>query len=490
MEPKLILAILILYFLVLFSISIFTNRGANEDSFYNGNKQSPWYLVAFGMIGASLSGVTFISIPGTVASSSFGYMQMVFGYLVGYTIISLILLPLYYKLQLTSIYTFLETRFGRATQLTGSTFFLVSRIIGASLRMYLVVLVMQRFIFEPLGVHYAITTFISLALIWVYTYKSGIKTIVWTDSLQTFFMLLSMGTAIYIIGQSFNWSFSESIYHVIDSEYSKTFFFEDILGKGHFLKQFLGGAIIAVAMTGLDQDMMQKNLTCKSLEDAQKNVLWFSIVLVIVNFLFLCLGALLYIYSTENSIDLPTRLVGGEIKPATDLLFPTIAIDHLGTFCGVIFIIGLIAAAYSSADSALTSLTTSFCFDFLQLDKKTHPKHTRIAVHIGFTIICYITILLFYNTNDSSTIYKLFKWAGYTYGPLLGLFFFGILSKNKVNDQLIPLICIVSPILCFLIDLYSKELLGGYVFGFELLLLNGIITSIGLLIFSSNKALE
>lgn len=482
MTPTLILIILIIYFLVLFGVSYFTGKNADNDSFYNGNKQSPWFLVAFGMIGASLSGVTFISIPGTVANNSFGYMQMVFGYLVGYSVISLVLLPLYYKLKLTSIYSYLENRFGRKTQLTGSIFFLFSRIVGASLRMYLVVIVLQKFIFEPLGVHYIITTFISLALIWLYTFKAGIKTIVWTDTLQTFFMLLSMGVAIFIIGQSFSWTFPETITEVLKSDYSKTFFFDDILGKSHFLKQFIGGAIMAIAMTGLDQDMMQKNLTCKSLGDAQKNVFWFSIVLVIVNFLFLCLGALLYIYSTKNGISLPTRLVGDEMKVATDLLFPTLAINHLGSFCGIIFIIGLVAAAYSSADSALTSLTTSFCFDILQLDKdKTqYPKNTRFYVHIGFTFICFITIVIFYNTNDTSTIYKLFKWAGYTYGPLLGLFFFGIISKAKIKDAIIPFVCILSPIICFVIDSNSQALLGGYQFGFELLLLNGLITYLGL----------
>lgn len=486
MSPILILSTLIAYFIMLFGVSYFTSRNSDENSFYNGNKQSPWYLVAFGMIGASLSGVTFISIPGTVSTSYFGYMQMVYGYLIGYAVIALVLLPLYYKLQLTSIYSFLLNRFGRNTQLTGASFFLLSRIIGSSLRMYLVVIVLQRFIFEPLGIHYTVTTFLSLFLIWIYTFKGGIKTIVWTDSLQTFFMLLSLIASIVIIGNSFNWTFSETIGEVIKSDYSKTFFFDDILGKGHFLKQFFGGAIMAIAMTGLDQDMMQKNLTCKSLGEAQKNVFWFSLVLVVVNFLFLSLGALLYLYTTKNGIALPTRLVGAENVVATDLLFPTLAIDHLGAFCGIVFIIGLIAAAYSSADSALTALTTSFCLDVLLLDKNknSYPKNTRMLVHIGFTIITFVTIIFFYESNDTSTIYKLFSWAGYTYGPLIGLFFYGLWSKAEVNDKLIPVVCIIAPILSYVLDQNSQNWFGGYQFGFEMLLVNGILTYFGLILIS------
>ncbi len=482
MNPFLIITLITVYFAVLFSISYFTSKNSDDESFFTGNKQSPWYLVAFGMIGASLSGVTFISIPGTVAGSSFGYMQMVLGYLVGYAIIALVLMPLYYRLQLTSIYSFLEERFGRNTQLVGAGFFLLSRVVGASLRMYLVVLVLQHFVFEPMGVHYSITIFISLALIWVYTFKSGIKTIVWTDSLQTFFMLLSLGISIYVIGDSFEWSFFESINEVTKSSYSKVFFFDDILGKGHFLKQFFGGAIIAVAMTGLDQDMMQKNLTCPNIKDAQKNVLGFSVVLVLVNFLFLVLGALLFLYSDANGISIPTRMVDGVEKTATDLLFPVLAIEHLGTFCGVTFLIGLIAAAYSSADSALTALTTSFCYDFLKLDKRkgNFPKGMRNYVHIGFTGLLFIVIVLFYKSNDTSTINKLFTWAGYTYGPLLGLFFFGIISKAQPKDSLIPLVCIIAPVLSYVLDQNSVAWFGGYQFGFELLLVNGVLTYLGL----------
>lgn len=482
MAPSTIISILISYFGILFLISYLTGKNASEESFYTGNKQSPWYLVAFGMIGASLSGITFISIPGTVEGSQFGYMQMVGGYLAGYLIIALVLMPLYYKLQLSSIYSYLETRFGRNTQLIGAGFFLISRIIGASLRMYLVVLVLQRFIFDPLNIHYSLTIFISLALIWSYTFKGGIKTIVWSDTLQTLFMLLSLIVAIVLIGNSFEWSFIESIKTASSSQYSQIFFFDDILGKKHFLKQFIGGAAIALAMTGLDQDMMQKNLSCKSLKDAQKNMLWFSIILIVVNFLFLILGALMFIYKEAHNIPMPVKDVLGELKPASDLLFPTIAMNYLGPACGAIFVVGLIAAAYSSADSALTSLTTSFSLDVLRIDKnkQRYPKHIRTIVHLGFSLILFFTILFFYKKNDSAAIFQLFTLACYSYGPLIGLFFFGIFTDKKPKDIFIPIICIIAPVLSFYLSENSKALLGGYQFGFELLLINGGITYIGL----------
>lgn len=495
MAPYSVLTIIAGYFVLLILISYFTGRNADRDSFYNGNKQSPWYLVAFGMIGASLSGVTFISIPGTVASSSFGYMQMVFGYLAGYLVIALVLMPLYYKLNLTSIYSFLEQRIGRKSQLTGASFFLLSRVIGASLRMFLVVLVLQRFVVEPLGasfnleIHYSITVFVSLALIWAYTFRSGIKTIVWSDTLQTFFMLLSLVLSLVLIANSFDWSLSQTFVEVSKSDYSRIFFFDDYLEKSHFLKQFIGGAVMAIAMTGLDQDMMQKNLTCKSLGDAQKNIYWFSVILVFINLLFLGLGALLYMYMDANSIGIPTRLVDGTLKPASDLLFPTIAMNYLGNFSGAIFLIGLIAAAYSSADSALTSLTTSFSLDFLRLEKNKdkYPKYMRTYIHLGFSFLLFITIIIFYEKNDMSAIFKLFKMAGFTYGPLLGLFFFGILSKRKPKDILVPITCLIAPILCYVLDVNSVSWLGGYKFGYELLLLNGILTYLGLLMLPSEK---
>jgi len=490
MSPYSVLTIIAAYFVLLILISYFTSRNSDRDSFYTGNKQSPWYLVAFGMIGASLSGVTFISIPGTVAKSSFGYMQMVLGYLVGYLVIALILMPLYYKLNLTSIYSFLEKRIGRKSQLTGATFFLLSRVIGASLRMFLVVLVLQRFVVEPLGqsfgytIHYSITVFVSLALIWAYTFRSGIKTIVWSDTLQTFFMLLSLVLSLILIANSFEWSIGDVITKVNESDYSKILFFDDILGKSHFLKQFVGGAVMAIAMTGLDQDMMQKNLTCKSLGDAQKNIYWFSIVLVFINLLFLSLGAMLYLYIDANGTGIPTRLVDGSLKPATDLLFPTIAMNHLGTASGAIFLIGLIAAAYSSADSALTSLTTSFSLDFLRLEKNKdkYPKHMRTYIHLGFSVLLFLTIIIFYEKNDMSAIFKLFKMAGFTYGPLLGLFFYGIISKKTPVDKLVPIVCVLAPVLCYILDLNSMAWLGGYSFGFELLLVNGLLTYVGLMI--------
>jgi Na+/proline symporter len=486
MTPYSVLAIIAGYFVLLILISFLTSRNSNRDSFYTGNKQSPWYLVAFGMIGASLSGVTFISIPGTVAAKSFGYMQVVFGYMIGYLVIALVLMPLYYRLNLTSIYAFLEKRIGRKSQLTGASFFLLSRVIGASLRMYLVVVVLQQFVVEPLGyeIHYSITVFISLALIWAYTFRSGIKTIVWSDALQTFFMLFSLVLSLILIANSFDWSFAETITKVQESDYSKIFFFDDILGKTNFFKQFIGGAVIAIAMTGLDQDMMQKNLTCKSLGDAQKNIYWFSAILIVVNLLFLGLGALLYLYVDANTIAMPTRMVNGELSAATDLLFPTIAMSHLGQVSGAVFLIGLIAAAYSSADSALTSLTTSFSLDFLRLEKNKdkYPKHMRTYVHLGFSFLLFVTIIIFYEKNDTSAIYKLFTLAGFTYGPLLGLFFFGILSKKTPKDIFVPIVCVVAPVLCYILDYNSVKWLGGYQFGFELLLVNGLLTYLGLIL--------
>lgn len=498
MSPITTITIILVYFVLLIFISFLTGKNSNEESFYTGNKQSPWYVVAFGMVGSSLSGVTFISIPGTVQNESFGYMQLILGNMLGYAIIALVLVPLYYKLQLSSIYAFLGQRFGRKSQLTGATFFLISRIIGSSLRMYLVIIVLQRFVIEPLTkttgveIHYTVTTFISLALIWTYTFKSGIKTIVWSDIFQTFFMLFSLGFSIWLIIHSFDWSVKEAASEIASSSYSKLFFFDDFLNQKHFLKQFIGGVVIAIAMTGLDQDMMQKNLTCKSTNDAKKNMLWSSSILFVVNFLFLVLGALLYFYMDANNLSMPSRIVNSEATPASDLLFPTIAIEHLGVLAGIVFIIGLIAAAYSSADSALTALTTSFCLDFLQIDKKKdkYPKYTRTLVHVGFSFILFMMIIVFYEKNDVSAINKLFKLAGFTYGPLLGLFFFGMINKSSLPDKYIPIICLLSPVLCYVLDVFSTQLFWGYRFGFELLLVNGGVTYFGLWVLSKYAVSE
>lgn len=477
MTPAFILTIVIIYFLVLISISYLTSRKSDENSFFTGDKSSPWYIVAFGMIGASLSGVTFISIPGWVDTQQFAYMQIVFGYLFGYFVIALILMPIYYQLNLTSIYDFLRSRFGKITHKTGTSFFLVSRVLGASFRLYLVVWVLQEFLFEALGISFWQTTLISILLIWVYTFKSGIKTVIWTDTLQTLFMLGSLFTMLYLLTTHLNLSFGDVLPTLSSHNYSKIFFFDDFKASNYFWKHFIGGMFIAISMTGLDQDMMQKNLTCKSLKDAQKNMFWFSIILVFVNLLFLMLGGLLFLYAQKNQITVPVR---------TDLLFPTIALQNIPeTFAGVIFLLGLIAAAYSSADSALTALTTSFCFDILEFKKEENNTKKRYIVHVGFSLLVFITIQIFNNYLEQNVIHSLLKIASYTYGPLLGLFAFGIFSKQKVTDSyLVVLICLISPSICFALGYYSKELFNGYSFGHEMLIVNGLITYVGLWLIS------
>ncbi|MEZ5195043.1 MAG: sodium:solute symporter [Bacteroidales bacterium] len=419
-------------------------------------------VVAYGMVGASLSGVTFISVPGWVGNTQFSYMMVVFGYLIGYFLIAQILLPLYYKMNLTSIYSYLEKRFGFWSYKTGAFYFLLSRIIGAAFRMFLVVNVLQLFIFNAWGIPFGVTVALFILLIWLYTFKGGIKTIVWTDMLQTTFMLLAVGVSVFLITREMNLSLSGLITLVSDSDYSKMFVYE-WQDKRFFLKQILSGAFIAIVMTGLDQDMMQKNLSCRNLKDAQKNIISLSWILVPVNLLFLFLGASLYLYTNQKGIQIPAL---------TDDLFPTIAIQHLSIFAGLTFIIGLIAAAYSSADSALTALTTSFSIDFLGIEKnKNIPEKqqikTRTIVHVGISLTVFLVILIFRAINDQAVIQKLFTIAGYTYGPLLGLYAFGLFTKHAVKDKWVPIIAIVSPAACYFLSIYSESLLNGYKFGFR-----------------------
>ena len=483
MSPLLITVVVGLYFVVLIGISYFTSRDSTSKSFYTGDKKSPWYIVAFGMIGASLSGITFISVPGWVETSQFAYMQMVLGYVVGYAIIATVLMPIYYRLNLTSIYGYLEQRFGKFSYKTGSAYFLLSRIIGASFRLYLVAMVFQYGIFDRLGwdVPFGLTVFITILLIWLYTFKGGIKTIIWTDTLQTLFMLLAVGFTIYLIGEKMNMSFGGMIDMVGDSKYGKMFFFDDFNDKRHFIKQFISGIFISIVMTGLDQDMMQKNLSCKNIKEAKTNMFSFSIVLVFVNFMFLFMGALLYIFANKNGIEIPEK---------GDQMFPMIAIDgYLGIGVSLVFILGLVAAAYSSADSALTALTTSVCVDFLKLDGKTEEeqKKTRLIVHILISIVLILVIMLFKVINDDSIISQLFTWAGFTYGPLLGLYSFGIFTKIQVEDKYVPFVCVAAPVICILLKMNSEDLLNGYKFGFELLIVNGLLTFIGLLILTKKS---
>ena len=472
MNANIILLIFIIYFFVLLFISRLTTKNSNFNDFFNANRSSPWYLVAFGMIGTSLSGVTFISVPGEVGSSNFSYFQMVLGYLLGYLIIARVLLPLYYKHKLVSIYAYLDKRFGLYSYKTGSFFFLLSRTIGASFRLFLVAGVLQIAIFNELGLPFSFSVFITILLIWIYTFKGGIKTIVWTDALQTLFMLSAVIITILIIISKMDISLAESYYLIKDSQFSQIFYF-NWKESNDFFKQFISGAFIAVVMTGLDQDMMQKNLTCKNLGESQKNMFWFCVILIFANLLFLSLGALLYLYADFIGFNIPDR---------TDNLYPLLALNHLGDFTSILFILGIIAAAYSSADSALTSLTTAFCIDFLDFDKikSSNKNKVRLTVHLAFSVVLFFVIMIFNSINDESVINSIFKAAGYTYGPLLGLFSFGIFTKYKINDKLSFWVCIISPLLSYIINIYSEELLFGYKFGFELLLLNGLITFIGL----------
>ena len=470
MNANIILLIFIIYFLVLLFISNLTSKKSTFTDFFNANRSSPWYLVAFGMIGTSLSGVTFISVPGEVGSSNFSYFQVVLGYLVGYYVIAKVLLPLYYKHNLISIYTYLEDRFGFYSYKAGAFFFLLSRTIGASFRLFLVAGVLQIAIFNQLGLPYFFSVLLTILLIWIYTFKGGIKTIVWTDALQTLFMLSAVIITIVIITDKMNISLYESFHMVKNSSYSNIFYFDWRAGND-FFKQFISGAFIAIVMTGLDQDMMQKNLTCRNLGDAQKNIFWFCVILVIANLLFLFLGALLYLYSESVNFQLPT---------STDDLYPLLALNELGFLTSIIFILGIIAAAYSSADSALTSLTTSFCIDFLDIQKRNNKRKIRLVVHVGFSILLFIVILIFNEINDESVINSIFKAAGYTYGPLLGLFSFGIFTKYKIKDKLVFLVCLISPLISYLVNIFSEDILFGYKFGFEILLLNGLLTFVGL----------
>ncbi|MCF6184908.1 MAG: sodium:solute symporter [Bacteroidales bacterium] len=477
MSPELVFIVITSYFTLLIFISWLTSRRSNTASFFTANRQSPWYLVAFGMIGASLSGVTFISVPGWVSDTKFYYFQMVLGYLVGYFIIATILMPLYYKLNLITIYTYLEKRFGFRSYKTGSAFFLLSRVIGASFRLFLVAGVLQIGFFNAFHIPFWITVLVTVSLIWSYTFKAGIKTIVWTDTLQTLFMLTAVIVTVFIIADKLDLNISGVISVIKNSDYS-TVFDWNWQSKSNFFKQFIAGAFIAVVMTGLDQDMMQKNLTCRNIKDAKKNMFWFSITLVPVNLIFLSLGVLLYYYAAQTGILLPVK---------SDDVFPFLALNNLSVFAGIVFLLGITAAAFSSADSALTALTTSFSVDFLNLkvdeDNKNINKIKRL-VHIGFSLLLFGVIILFKALNNESVVSDVFKVAGYTYGPILGLFAFGLLSKRKVNDKAVPFIAIISPVLLYFINMYSEQLLFGYKFGFELLIVNGALMFSGLFIFS------
>ena len=475
MTPFLVLTVILLYFALILVISHVTGRHADNASFFIGNRRSPWYVVAFGMIGASLSGVTFISLPGWVGDSQFSYMQIVLGYLLGYFIVIQILLPLYYRLNLTSIYTYLEGRFGWRSYKTGASFFLISRIMGASFRLFLVANVLHISVFSSWNIPFWATVVITILLIWLYTFRGGIKTIIWTDTLQTLFMLLAVVVTVVLIARELDLNFAGLAREVAQSDYSRIFFFSDWKAGNHFIKQVLSGVFIVVVMTGLDQDMMQKNLSCRNLKDAQKNMYWMSIALVPVNLLFLSLGALLFIFAARHSIPIPEQ---------SDDLFPLIATrGYLSPMVSIFFIIGLVAAAYSSADSALTSLTTSFTVDIMNGSSLPEKQLQRLRkmVHIGISVVLLGVILAFKLINNQNVISAIFTAAGYTYGPLLGFYSFGLFTKYRVRDRWVPVIAIASPLISYIISSHSESWFNGYQFGFELLIMNGLLTFLGLL---------
>ncbi|MBO9636865.1 sodium:solute symporter [Siphonobacter aquaeclarae] len=481
MNAYLALFILIGYFAVLVAVSFYTSRGADTNAFFTANKQSPWYLVAFGMIGTSLSGVTFISVPGNVNTSQFTYFQVILGYLVGYFVIANVLMPMYYKMNLISIYTYLERRFGFWSYKTGAGFFLVSRTVGSAGRMFIAVQVLQLAIFDRFGIPFEATVVFAILLIWIYTFKGGVKTIIITDTLQTFFLVTAVFLTVFLIAKQLNLNFSELWTTVQSTSYSKIFVW-DWAPKNNFFKDFISGAFIAIVMTGLDQDLMQKNLTCKNIGEAKKNMLWFCVVLVIVNFAFLNLGALLLIYSQQMGIQLPAK---------SDDIYPMLALgNHFGIVAAITFLLGITAATYASSDSALTALTTSFCIDFLNIEKYAEKDRERIKtrVHIMFSVLFLLVIMLFRQLNSQAMIRTIFDLAGYTYGPLLGLYAVGLYTKWHVRDSYVPVVCLVSPLLTYLI-VTNSEGLFGYTFGFEKLLLNGFITLVGLALLRQPKPL-
>jgi len=461
------------------AISYFTSRNRSDESFFTGDRESPWFLVAFGMVGAALSGVTFVSVPGMVGNNYFYFFQFILGNVVGYLFITFVLIPLYYKLNLVSIYGYLDDRFGNRTYKTGSLFFLISQSFGAALRLLLAAKILQFAFFDKLQIPFYVTVLIILALVWLYTNKSGIKTIVWTDTMQTFFLILAAVITIYTITTSLDLSLRESVVEVVNHKYFKVFNWDGKSGS-YFYKQFIAGILIAIAMMGLDQNMMQKTLTCKNRWDAQKNTLTFSLILAITQFLFLGLGILLYIYGENHNISLPVGENGVFLD--TDTLFPNLAINYLGIVAGVSFLLGIIAASFSSVDSALTALTTSFTYDFLDISHRSSEQKKRLKnrVLFGFSIIIFVIIMLFSNTRGD-IISLIFRVAGYTYGPLLGLYLFGMFTSIHIKDKWVPLVCVIAPVLTYLLSIYLKNEFN-FDFGFINIAVNAGLTIIGLLI--------
>lgn len=472
MNPYLVVGIVLGYFSILVVISLLTSRKADSQTFFTGNRKSPWYLVAFGMVGTALSGVTFVSVPGEVGNSAFSYLQFIFGNIVGFWIVAAVLLPLYYRLNLVSIYAFLDQRFGTFSHKTGSFFFLISKLIGAAFRLYIVAVVLQIGFFDAFKIPFELTVIVTISLVWLYTFKGGVKTIVWTDTLQTLFLVSAVIFTIITISKGLDWNMVTLIKEIAADANSQIFFWEWKSGN-NFFKQFVAGMFVTIVIVGMDQDMMQKNLTCKNIKDAQKNMVVFSFSFLVTVFLFLGLGALLYIYAHKSGITVPEN---------TDDLYPMLALNYLGLPVGIAFLLGIIAAAYSSADSALTALTTSFSIDFLKIEKYEENKIQKIKrlSHLMFSILLILVILFFRTINNESIVMAVFRVAGYTYGPILGLFVFGMYSKRIVTDKWVPIVALLSPVICYFISKYSEVILFGYKFGFELLILNGLITIAGL----------
>lgn len=505
MSSLLLFSFVIGYFLLLLAVAYYTSRNSNNDSFFIGNRNSNWMLVAFGMVGTSLSGVTFVSVPGTVGDytgsihKAFAYFQVVIGYFIGYFVIAFVLLPLYYKMNLTSIYNYLQNRFGNISYKTGALFFIISRTVGATARLYLVIFVLQEFILEELGIPFVVTAFVILLMILLYTFEGGVKTIVYTDTLQTTFMLLGLIICVIYILNNLDLSFGEAMQTLSNRGYTQIFN-TDIKSGGFFVKQIIGGMFITIAMTGLDQEMMQKNISVKNLKDSQKNMMSFNVIIIIVNFLFLLLGGLLYLYMLDHGAEYQQavtatgtskwELLFNNDNVIGDKLFPTVALQLFPQAIAIIFIIALISALFPSADGALTALTSSFCIDILGLKRRedlneAQRKKIRLTVHLSFAIVFMICIMIFYSIASRSIIDKILDLAGYTYGPLLGLFAFGILTKRKLPESyMIVAICILSPLICYFLKVNAMQWFNGYQIGIELLLINGIITFLGLLTIS------
>lgn len=465
-----ILIVIAVYFIILLGISFaVSSKGSDNDAFFVGNRQSPWYIVAIGMIGASISGVTFVSVPGMVGSQDMTYMQMVLGFILGYIFVAYALLPLYYKLNLISIYGYLEQRFGLYSYKSGAVFFILSKIVGASARLYLVAIILQKLVFDNWNIPFYATVTGIIVLIWIYTFRSGIKTIVWTDTLQTICMLLTLMLIIWQVSTRLDMNVGEVVVTIKESEHFRFFVFDDWVSKQNFFKQFLSGALITIVMTGLDQDMMQKNLTCKNLKDAQKNMLVYGFAFTPINFLFLSLGILLLVFASQFGIELPT---------AGDQILPMLAAEYLGLPVLIFFTIGIIAAAFSSADSALASLTTTICVDILNINKKEigKAKSTRLLVHVLVSVLFLLVVLLIDAIGEGSVLNTIYKAASYTYGPLLGMFFFGLFTKIRLKDKWVPLVCVLAPVLSYGTEYLLIELFG-YAVGYEILLFNGMVTA-------------